>query len=192
MSKEFKKRIIKYVKQRDPKEEIISKMHKMRWKLYKNYILQNWRALVKAWLKDNFALVTMSVLFLVAFFVPPKIGSYVAFKNGQAVSAVLSRIVGALASILGIVVAILLVAFEIMRKTYAYYAVKEFFEDKYFRSLFAIFVSTILISTYTLFTMEEIPTAKNVVLSYLSFFLFFVCMVILYPCVKRILGTARS
>jgi hypothetical protein len=164
----------------------------IRWKLLKGYIRKNWRFLVKSWLKDNLAVVGVWALFLIAFLVSPKLGPYVGFKNGEAVSAVLSRIVGALASILGIVVAILLVAFDIMRKTYAYYAVKEFFEDKYFRSMFAIFVSTILISTYALFTMEKIPTARNAVLSYLSFFLFTVCMVVLYPCVKRILGTARS
>ena len=147
-----------------------AKHRKMGWKWYKAYILKNWRTLVKAWLKDNFAVVTIWVLFLLPWIILPNLGANVSIKNGDAVSAVLSRIVGALASILGIVVAILLVAFDIIRKTYAFYAVKEFFEDKYLRRLFAIFVSTILISTYALFTMEKIPTARNVVLSYLSSF----------------------
>jgi len=99
---------------------------------------------------------------------------------------ILTIIPTALSSILGILVAIMLVLFGTLRKIYASYAFKELLQSYKLKSLFTLYISTILIS------IVAIVKKENIFLSYLSIFLFFACIMILYPLFKSALGKPTS
>lgn len=170
----------------------MSFLEKKQWKKWKAKILRVWLLSIKALLKGYVLLICILALFLIVYSIPGKIPISAIAENSQTVISFLSLIVGALASIMGIIVAILLVAFELFRRRYATYAFKEFFQDKYLRNLFILYVSTILISIFALARLEDPVTTQNVNLSYLSILLFFACIIALYPCAKKILGSTMS
>lgn len=99
---------------------------------------------------------------------------------------ILTIIPTALSSILGILVAIMLVLFGTLRKIYASYAFKELLQSYKLKSLFTLYISTILIS------IVAIVKKENIFLSYLSIFLFFACIIILYPLFKSALDKPTS
>ncbi len=172
-----------------PRESLLARIRRKKfWSRAFRPFLGN----TKAILKNNVFLIVVCLLFLTAFLAPYQKTFQTIIGNERAIRGVLSGIVGALASILGIVVAILLVAFELFRKTYASYAFREFFQNKYLKNLFVLFISTILISVFSLFILKDPPTLRAAYLSYLSILLFIACMLALYPCAKRILTTTTS
>ena len=149
---------------------------------------------VKEIIGRTIIVVCVLIVFLGIHFLPERflIPNFCGFKNSTALIVVFSTIAGVLASILGIVVAILIVAFEILRKTYASYALKKLLQDKRFRLLLTFFISTILLSISSAPFIEETISVRALNLSYLSIILFFICLLLLYAYSKSIISSIIS
>jgi len=131
------------------------------------------------------------LLLLIARYFP---NSYIIIKIEEPnfISNILSIIIGSLASILGIIVAILLVSFEILRQTYSHYALHGLFEYENLKFLFSLFITSIIVSVIALVTLEDPLKIYNFNLLYLSIILFGICLIILYPIVRKCLDITRS
>jgi len=116
-----------------------------------------------------------------------KIPNFLSINNADTIISTLSTISTALAAILGIIMAILLVSFELLHKTYSYYAYSEIFDIKELKILFIFYLFTIFISIFSIVIIEDPLSFRNINLTYLSISLFLICLIILYPCIKRIL-----
>jgi len=106
-------------------------------------------------------------------------------------SNILTIVIGSLASILGVLIAIVLVAFNIMRKYYNAYAFKTFFKDRNLNSLVTIYVTTIILSFLTLIFISEVNTTLfKLFISCVG--LFIISMIILFPLSQRIINSTQS
>lgn len=139
-----------------------------------------------------FVLIFIIISFLLSFFIPKQLPNILYIKDASAATTALSMIATALASILGIIIAILLVSFELLHRTYAHYAFEEVFRARELKLLFTFYLATISISVLSATIIENPPSIRNLNLLYLSMFLFFICVAILYPCSKRILTSTKS
>lgn len=147
--------------------------------------------------RKNVAIVAFIVSIFIIFFstswkILYEIPNLVEISDSQSVINLLASIIAALSSILGIIVAILLVAFQILRKTYATYAVRDVFDNTSLLSLFTLFVMTIIVSSISLAGIENPLSIRNINLSYVSFFSFTICLAVLYPLSKNIISSVRS
>lgn len=134
------------------------------------------------------------LLLIVARYLPNNLfSSYIIkIEDPNFISNILSIIIGSLASILGIIIAILLVSFEILRQTYSHYALHGLFEYDNLKFLFSLFISSIIVSVIALVTLEDPLKIYNFNLLYLSIMLFGICLIILYPFVRKCLDITRS
>lgn len=131
-------------------------------------------------------------IFLMIWFFKPGLPNFLGIQNTSTAITLLAVIVGALASILGIIIAVILVAFEILRKTYTTYAFKSFFHNERLRELFYLYISTIIFSTLTIASVSEPLDFHKIGLVYFSLFFFIVSVAILFPYSKRIIASAQS
>ncbi|TFB12395.1 hypothetical protein E3V55_00575 [Candidatus Marinimicrobia bacterium MT.SAG.3] len=106
----------------------------------------------------------------------------------------LTIIASSLSSILGILFAVLLVASELTKKRYPSSSFKSLFSDKDIMRLFQIFISTILISIYTLLALNP-STSSQVIndnLTHFSLILFMFCLLYIYPTLKKVIISTVS
>lgn len=147
-------------------------------------------------LEDNiFIIISFAfivILFLLALFSDEQFPDLLGIKSVLPLTTTLSVVASALSSILGILVAVLLVSFEILRRTYAHHAFEEIFRTGKLKLIFALYSSTITISVFSIVIIDDSLSIRSVNLFYLSIFLFLICIVILYPCSKAILLSAKS
>lgn len=132
------------------------------------------------------------ILYLLLSFSKIKIPNMLGISNIQIATTILSTIVGSLASILGILIAVILVAFEIFRESYDVYAFKTFFKDEKLKELIILYIFTIIASLITLSTLSEPLTSRNINLIYASLFLFIISLVILFPYSRIIISSIKS
>lgn len=110
----------------------------------------------------------------------------------QILSNLLMVIIGSLSSVLGIIVAIILVALEILRKRYDIYAHRALFKNISLIELISFYAITILISFYTLLTLSNPLSIMNISFGYLSVFLFTISIIILFPYSYKIITATQS
>jgi len=111
------------------------------------------------------------------------------FHNQDLIISLFSNISIILASIFGIIIAIFLVSFQIFKRDNVPSLVKEFLRDSNIIFLFILYLSSILISYISLiFIKQNIYSYKICNLFYLSFFLFIICIALLYSLIKSILS----
>jgi len=134
--------------------------------------------------KKNSFIILVSIIVIIIFILPIKLPENCKFDN---LSTVLSVIISSLSAILGIVVAIQLVAFEILRRKFYSFAYKEFFKSKNSKYLYIRFIVSIILSILTLLTLKESASNLNYLFTYLSLFLFLYCLIILFPSTKRLM-----
>ncbi len=134
-------------------------------------------------------------LFLGAIFYPIVFPNFlnIDFDNYDLTIKLFSNISVILASIFGIIIAIFLVSFQMFKKNYVSYSIKDFFKDANIVLLFISYLSAILISYISLtFIRQNYYSNKIVNLYYLSFFLFLMCISFLYFFIKSILTSNYS
>jgi hypothetical protein len=134
-------------------------------------------------------------LFLGAIFIPLIFPNFlnIDFGNHDLIIKLFSNISVILASIFGIIIAIFLISFQIFKRNYVSYSIKDFFKDPNISFLFLVYLSTILISYFSLtFIMVDYYSNKIVNLYYLSLILFLICISILYHFIKLILTSDYS
>ena len=105
---------------------------------------------------------------------------------------ILSILIGSLASILGIIIAIFLVSFQVLRHNYSYHALHKLFETEELKFVFYLFICTILISLLTLLTLKRPLTITDYNLFYFANLLFVFCLLVLFPALRNFLDITRS
>ncbi len=141
-------------------------------------------------IRNNSQIIIILTLLLLGF-IPISLQNYI-IKDVSIVSTILSAIIGASASILGIVTAVLILSLEILRRKYAGRAIQEFFKTKLLKGLYVAFISTILTSILSLSQIDPIIEESNFYLIYLSIGLFIYSILILFPHLKKILTSSVS
>ena len=134
----------------------------------------------------------LAILFLLSFFSKIKIPNILGISSVQIATTILSVIIGSLASVLGIIIAVILVAFEILRKSYNIYAFKTFFKDEKLKELIILYIFTIIASLITLSTLSVPLNSRSINLIYTSLFLFIISLVILFPYSRIIISSTKS
>lgn len=134
-------------------------------------------------------LVLLTIIIVLPLFEPVYRGGI--FTAPASLVAVLTTIAEALASLVGIVIAVILVALELFQATFSTTAVREVFRTPTFRRLLTLYLYTIgLALGVTLFVGDSVsPTV--IALSYLVGALTAACLLVLYPALKRILSATR-
>ncbi|MBT4398670.1 MAG: hypothetical protein HOD37_04240, partial [Bacteroidetes bacterium] len=145
-----------------------------------------------SFIRSNLFVILFSAITLGIIIIHIPLCKSLKFIDDQNISIILSVIIGALSSILGIVVAIQLVAFEILRRTFYSFAFKEFFNSNQSKYLFERLILTICVSSISLFILTRPISDRNYLLTYLSFSLFIYCLLILFPATKRMIILSRS
>lgn len=144
----------------------------------------------------SFVTVNLLVLFLLEILVfilcfSPFLPDVQIFKEVSTFTALISTIILGLASILGIIIAIILVVFQLLRQTFSGYAIKVFFSNIYLRRLVVLFISTIIIATLTFFLTDSIFQTLKTILVIYDTILFFICLLLLYPYSRKIISTTH-
>lgn len=138
----------------------------------------------------------ITAVFLAIWIYTPQLPTFLPnvleIRNVSAGIIALSTIIGSLAAILGIIIAIMLVAFEILRKIYFTYAFKSFFQDKHLKKLFFIYIFTIIVSILTLVSLSDPLSSRDVDLIYFSLLLFVGSLLILFPYSQKIISSTQS
>jgi hypothetical protein len=155
-----------------------------KWLKNKINIIKLWVVLLWKVITNNIFFIIIGFLFLAAIIMPNF--NMLTIDDIPNILTILTIIPTALSSILGILVAIMLVLFGTLRKIYASNAFKELLQSYKLKSLFTLYISTILISILAIVKKE------NIFLSYLSILLFFACIIILYPLFKSALDKPTS
>lgn len=152
--------------------------------------------LIIAVIKDFFNNIKLplgiSVIFVLLFLFKPVLPNILGIKNNSSAITLLSVIAGALASILGIIIAVILVAFEILRKTYTTYAFKSFFQNKRLRELFILYISTIIVSMSTIASLSDPLKPHDISFIHVSFLFFITSILILFSYSRRIISSTQS
>lgn len=120
-----------------------------------------------------------------------KIPNFIGISSYQA-SITLTIIIGALSSILGVLIAIIIVAFNILRKSYNTYAFKTFFENPKLSEFITIYLMTITISYFTLITISDPLKFQSINLIYLSTILFIFSIWSIFPYSRAIIISTQS
>jgi len=108
------------------------------------------------------------------------------------ISNILITLIGSLASILGIILAIFLVSYQVLGHNYSYHALHKLFETRELKFLFYLFICTILTSLFTLLSLKRATLFTSHNLFYFSNILFVFCLLALFPTLKNILDITRS
>jgi len=137
--------------------------------------------------KTFFAALILSPILSIGMLLLLKLMNFLNITSTSTVISALTAIASVLASIIGIIVAILLVSFELLRRTYGSFVFRKFFQDSAFKFVLWSFISTIVISIITAVNIGEELTASNLWLFKLSLFLFIFCLLILPFSIQEIL-----
>lgn len=126
---------------------------------------------------------------LIVFFQP----SLPAFGMTEDVSSIrtfLSAVAGTLAAIIGIVVAVSLVALELLCPTYEGHAFRELFARTSLRNLILLYLATIAVALFTLTRIGAYETEVVLALSNCVGILTLVSLTVLYPSLRRTLNAS--
>ncbi len=134
--------------------------------------------------------IAVAVLLFVQFgaYVPNLLGLHDrAIANSQLIG-----IAGILASILGIVIAIQLVALEFLRRLYSHYGFASIFRDPQLVELVVLYTVTTIAAVLLSGRLNDPLTNTDVAMCHLVFLLFLISMVILFPSCNGVIGETHS
>lgn len=151
-----------------------------------------WRNRVKQPLVNKSNLLAIVILVIVFKMTPWPIPNILGIHGPEAAINILTIIASVSGSILGIVVAISLVAFGLQQKVYVSYATMEFFQGNNLKRLFFLYIATIIVSLIAIGGIDDVLYLDYFNLTYLSIFLFIASITFLYPFTKSILSGATS
>ena len=130
-------------------------------------------------------------LFLIIYLLPIKFPiPYPANLDEQVSSQLLATIASALASILAIVFAIILIGFEIIYKTFRGYVKKALWQNENFKELSILYVMSVIFVVFSLGTLDSSIRSFNLII--FSLYLFFVCLVVLFPYIRGLISDVIS
>lgn len=141
----------------------------------------------------NFKIIILLLAIFFLFILPININipNFLEISESRA-SDLLIVIVGSLASILGVLVAVIIVAFNILRKSYNVYAFRTFFKDKKLSEFITFYLLTITIAYLTLICITNPLKPQIINLIYFSIFLFIISLWILFPYSNIIISSTQS
>ena len=135
-------------------------------------------------------IILLIILFILIFLLPFKFPIPFINPGLQISSQFISVIISSLSSILGIALAIMLIGFELIYRTYSNYVKNIFFNNPKFKELIILYLSTILFGAITLITLDESTRSFNLLI--LNFYLFLLCLAILFSHTKSLIFAVVS
>jgi len=133
-----------------------------------------------------------AIFFAIIWWNPWQIINFMHIDNSQNALSIMLAIAGILSSILGILVALLLVTFDMLRKYFYNYAYHELFRKDKFRALFFLYIASIVFPIITALDINDSLTSRNINCIYGSMLLFIISIIALYPMSKSILTSSIS
>jgi hypothetical protein len=143
-------------------------------------------------IKKNIFFVILLVIILLWFLPFDIFNNILDIDEYSTISNILTTLIGSLASILGIILAIFLVSYQVLRHNYSYHALHKLFETKELKFLFHLFICTILTSLFTVLTLKIATLFTSYNLFYFSIILFVFCLLALFPTLRNFLDITRS
>jgi hypothetical protein len=122
----------------------------------------------------------------------PKMPNLLGISSPDTVVSLLSAIIGALGSILGVAIAWILVVFELNGKTYSPHAFRDLFQDPRVRYLSILCITTIIIAVITMASVGQQLQVAQIDLAYLCLALFCISIVLLFPTIGSVVGSTQS
>ena len=139
----------------------------------------------------DFRLIFLFIVVSYAFVQFP-LPNFVIVSSTLTASTLLTTIIGALSSILGVLIAVILLAFNILRKNYNKYAFRIFFKDKNLSLLVTFYILTIILSYLTLITLSDPLKFQSTNLVELSIISFVISLCMLFPLSSSIISSTQS
>lgn len=102
-----------------------------------------------------------------------------------------SLVGGVLSTILGIVIAFIIVSFEFSRKYYPKSSTKFLLGSRYLKEFLYLYLGTILLAGYLSLSQEYLDPAQSNNLLWLNFLLFLLSLMILVPSIKQFIKTSK-
>jgi hypothetical protein len=127
------------------------------------------------------ALAVAACIVIVFVVAETRLAELVRITDIQAGTTLLSAIVGSLSSILGILVALILVTFELSRQSYSHHAFRLVFGHPRFLELVTWYLTTILLSLYVLLSLSPPLSLRSNALMMASLVTATISLVILAP-----------
>jgi uncharacterized membrane protein len=160
--------------------------HDVRW-LSHRLLTGLWTAAGRLWLLTGLLLIAGAV-----WLAAPALPRYGVSGNPALLASLLGTVSATLGAVVGIAVAVMLVALEILRTTYASNALQEVFRSNELRHVLTLYLFTIALSVLVLSTVGSPVSQRTVALTYLVGVLFIGCLSVLYPFAKRALASSRA
>lgn len=195
---------VKFILVRQNRVKMTTKNFKRKLVYYKSYMLYHIHKINEELKIFNFKIIIIFIIAICLLILPIptfiglnnlniiQIPNFIGISDTQAASNILISGIGALASILGVVIAVILVAFNLLRKQYNLYAFKTFFKEKKLSELITIYISTIIIAYLTLISISNPLKPQTINLIYFSIFLFIFSLLIVFPYSNKIISSTQS
>jgi hypothetical protein len=169
----------------------MEKFNKMKMEQIK-YVINEYYQMILINIMEYKPLCLILFMYIILYIFAPPFPNIVGLQDVSLASTLLFVVAGALASILGIVVAVMLVAYEILKRIYSAYAFKSIFNNRYLKTIISVYIITIIISSVTIITLSSPLSNRNIDHIYYSFILFVLALSILFPHLKQILTSTES
>lgn len=144
---------------------------------------------------ESTRLVLWLLCFLGVMFITPIFGfglyGHNNLQNQNAIIEIFSVVVGALASILGIVIAFMIATIEMNRRYFASYA-ENLFKNETLRSLVVLYTGTIIVAVVGLLSLNFDNKLLTTNLVIATVYLFFICITILIPRVRKLMSDTST
>jgi hypothetical protein len=113
------------------------------------------------------------------------------FTHAASLTSLFSTIIGALASILGVTIGVVLVTLQVIRATYSGNAVREVLRQRAFGEILALYLLTMACAMIGLVSLGDPVPPRTIALSYLALGLFFVSLALLPSAIAQLLHLTR-
>jgi hypothetical protein len=171
----------------DVNGRIRSKLVRWKWRVVKPAFSAAWRIVAPIWPVLAIFIATC-LAWNVRLPVPRGEG---VFEHADSLTTLLATAAAVLASIVSIAIAVILVAFQMLRTTYSGYSPREILRIGALDRFLTLYLSTIALALFVMTTVGTTIGEKTAVLSYLVGILFLSCLVAVVPLVRKTLYATK-
>lgn len=147
---------------------------------------------IKFLLINNLPLISILILTIILISIPFQLPNILDISNHNSAISLLSSIIGALSSILSIIIAIILVSYQLQKNIYSSYAYQHLFESSIVKHSILFYTYTIIISIICMSNIDNPLSKNNINIIYLAILLFLISIVLLFPFAKYIIFSSFS
>lgn len=162
----------------------------------KHRLVRLWRFIVAKFSHEPYRLAVLLLLLLLEvlalFGIDKEFSFGLYFDQQSAIVEVFSVVIGALAAILGIVIAFLIATFEMNKRYLSSNYAESLFRNDTLRGLVVLYVGTIIISLSGLVAINSKEVSLITNLALITSYLFIVCIVVLIPRMRQLVAETNT